>query len=290
MAEKIEITKEMLEKILSEKSMEFTLEEIEELMNSEVEKPEDEMDTELVDMCAEILAKAYNPGFNAEKPAKMYRPWEAENKAENVTPAKPNKKRAVRFKYVALVAAILAVLGFIVALPAGAMLFDDQASGGIIEFYADFFHINLNKDKPSADDIPQNDAVSNMIINNLDNFMLPEVLRGEEYKKQGRLTQDDFMTTFYIDLVNATAGISGYIQIVQYNDISHAMTNGQVNVPDNTYNYFKEILIEGKQIIVFGKGEQSYINYSDGATNFEILLDCDFDTMVSIAETINVKG
>lgn len=289
MAEKIEITKEMLEKILSEKSMEFTLEEIEELMNSEVEKPENEMDTELVDMCAEILAKAYNPGFNAEKPAEMYRPWETENKAGNVTSAAPVKKRVIRFKYVALVAAILAVLVFIVALPAGAMLFDDQASGGIIEFYADFFHINLNKDEPSADDIPQNDAVSNMIINNLDNFMLPEVLRGEEYKKQGRLEQKDYVTVFYIDVVNNQTNISGTIVITQYNNDNHDMTNGQVNVPVAEKN-FKQMMICDREIVVFGRDEQSYINYSDGATNYQIMLDCDFDTMVSIAETINVKG
>ncbi|MBR6618821.1 MAG: hypothetical protein IKK85_00585 [Clostridia bacterium] len=289
MAEKIEITKEMLEKILSEKSMDFTLKEIEELMNSEVEKPEDEMDTELVDMCAEILANAYNPGFKAEKPAEMYRPWETENKAENATPAKPDKKRVIRFKYIALVAAILAVLVFIVALPAGAMLFDDQASGGIIEFYADFFHINLNKDESSDDDIPQNDAVSNMIINNLDNFMLPEVLRGEEYEKHGRLEQKDYVTVFYIDIVNAQTNISGTIVITQYNDISHNMTNGQANVSD-MYKYFKQITVNNEEIIVFGNDEKSYINYSGGATNYQIMLDCDFDTMVSIAETINVKG
>lgn len=289
MAEKIEITKETLEKILSEKSMNFTLKEIEELMDSEVEKPEEEMDTELVDMCAEILAKAYNPGFNAEKPAEMYRPWEAENKAENVTPAAPVKKRAVRFKFVVLAAAILAVLVFIVALPAGAMLFNNQASDGIIEFYADFFHINLNKDEPSAEDIPQNDAVSNMIINNLDNFMLPEVLRGEEYKKSARLQQNDYMTTFYIDVKEIHGNITGTIVISQYNDKNHNMTNGQVNVPVAEKN-FKQMMICDREIVVFGRDEQSYINYSDGATNYQIMLDCDFDTMVSIAETINVKG
>ncbi len=68
------------------------------------------------------------------------------------------------------------------------------------------------------------------------------------------------------------------------------MTNGQVNIPENTYRYFKELMIEGQKIIVFGRDNESYINYSDGATNYQIFLDCDFDTMVSIAETINVKG
>jgi len=53
----------------------LTLKKIEVLMDYEMEKPDDEMDTELVDMCASILAKAYNPGYKDEKPSEMYCPW-----------------------------------------------------------------------------------------------------------------------------------------------------------------------------------------------------------------------
>ena len=293
MSNQIKITKEMLEKFMSDKNTELPLEEIEALMDSEVEKSEEEMDTELVDMCAVILAKAFNPGFEEGKPAEIYRPWENEkkdvSKTESTVSAMKNQKKTVVFKRVLLVAAALVIV-FVVALPATAMLFDNPASGKIIEFYEDFFKINLNRDEPSTADVPVNDAVSEMIINNLDNFMLPEVLRSAEYEKQGRLTQEEFMTTFYIDVHNESAEISGQIMITQYNDKNHNMTNGQVNIPGDTYRYFKEITIDGKEVIVFGNGKKSYINYSDGATNYEVALSCDFDTMVSIAETINVKG
>ena len=53
----------------------LTLKKIEVLMDYEMKKPDDEMDTELVDMCASILAKAYNPGYKDEKPSEMYCPW-----------------------------------------------------------------------------------------------------------------------------------------------------------------------------------------------------------------------
>ncbi len=190
MSHRIEITKEMLEKYISDSSMEFTLEEVEALMDSEVEKPEDEMDTEFVDLCAAVLAKAYNPDFKEEKPAEMYRPWEAENKngAESTESAKSDKKKVVPFKRILLVAAVLVLvfaLVFVVALPAGAKLFDNKASDSIIEFYSDFFKINLNKDEHAM--ASENDAVSEMIINSLDSFMLPEVLRSEEYAKSARL-------------------------------------------------------------------------------------------------------
>lgn len=289
MTDKIKITKELLEKFISDNSVELDLAEVEVLMDAEVEKPEAEMDTELVDMCAAILAKAYNPGFVEGKPSEMYRPWEHEKTpaAESKTEAKPGKKRRVSVKHILIAAAVL-VLVFAVALPAGAKLFDNNASDGIIEFYADFFKINLNKDEPTV--ASENDAVSEMIINSLDTFMLPEVLLSDEYEKTARLEQKDYIDIFYIDVANVEEDISGSIVITQYNDDTIDMTNGQVNVPDNSFRYFKELLIDGKEIIVFGNDDISYINYSDGATNYEITLTCDFNTMVSIAKTICVKG
>lgn len=288
MTDKIKITKELLEKLISDSSVELDLAEVEALMDAEIEKPEAEMDTELVDMCAAILAKAYNPGFVEGKPAQMYRPWEDEKTpaAENVAEAKPGKKRKVSVKHILIAAAVL-VLIFAVALPAGAKLFDNDASDGIIEFYSDFFKINLNKDEPAV--ASENDAVSEMIINSLDTFMLPEVLLSDEYEKTARLVQESEITTFLIDVKNPMVGIDGTIVITQYKSVEHNMTNGQVNIP-NTHREFKQLIIEDKEIIVFTMGEESYINYSDGATNYEIFLNCNFDTMVSIAETISDKG
>lgn len=288
MTDNVKITKEKLEKFISDSSVELDLAEVEALMDAEVEKSEAEMDTELVDMCAAILAKAYNPGFEEGKPAQMYRPWEDEKTpaAESVTEAKPGKKKTVPFRRILLVAAVLVVI-FAVALPAGAKLFGNDESDGIVSFYSDFFKIDMNKDELTTS--VQNDAVSEMIINSLDTFMLPEVLLSDEYEKSARLTQDDFQTMFYIDLLNPKTNISGNIMITQYKSTVHNMTNGQVNVSDKHRNY-KELTIDGKDIIVFGRDDTSYINYSDGATNYQISLSCDFDTMVSIAETIKVKG
>lgn len=289
MTDKIKITKELLEKFISDSSVELDLAEVEALMDAEVEKPEAEMDTELVDMCAAILAKAYNPGFVEGKPAQMYRPWEDEKTpaAENITEAKPGKKKAVPFRRILLVAAVLVLL-FAVALPAGAKLFNNDASDGIIQFYEDFFKINLNKDEPTTAS-ENDDLVNQMILDSLDTLLLPQVLLGDDYEKSVRTEQSDQMTTIWLYINSINRNITGYIMITQYKDADHNMTNGQVNVRD-IYRSFKELEINGTKIVVFGKNDTSYINYSDGTTNYEISLGCDFDTMVSIAETINVKG
>ncbi len=285
----IKITKEMLEGFMSDKGMELTLAEIEALMDSEVEKPEDEMDTELVAMCADILAKAYNPGFEEGKPKQMYRPWEDEKTpaAESTANVKPFKKKAVTFRRALLVAAVL-VLAFAVALPVCATLFDSKASDGIIQFYSDFFKINLNKDEPAT--VSESDTVNLKITDSLDSFMLPEAILSDDYEKSVRSEQNEYLTTTWVDVKNTEQNISGTVTVYQYKNAEHNMTNGQVNIPGNSYRYFKEILIDGKDIIVFGDDEKSYIIYSNDATNYEITLTCDFETTVSIAETIRVKG
>lgn len=288
MTDNVKITKEKLEKFISDSSVELDLAEVEALMEAEVEKPEAEMDTELVDMCAAILAKAYNPGFEEGKPAQMYRPWEDEEApaTENTANAKTDKKKVVPLKRILLVAAVLVVV-FAFALPAGARLFISEELSGVIELCKDFFKINLNKDEPTTSN--ENDLVNQMILDSLDTLILPQVLLGDDYEKSVQTKQSEYMTTILISVHNDEQDISGLITINQYKSADHNMTNGQVNVSDEHKNY-KQLTIDGKDIIVFGREDESYINYSDGATNYEISLRCDFDTMVSIAETIKVKG
>ena len=293
MENKFELTKELLKDILEEKEEKFTLEEIEQLMDSEVEKPEDEMDTELVDMCASILAKAYNPDFKEEKPEQMYCPWEKEtvpeSKPETVTPEKP-KKKIIPFKRVLIAVAAIVIIA-VVALTAGATLFRNSESDGIIGLYKDFFRINVNDEETATDSVIENDLVNQMILDSLNTKPLPQVLLSDEYEKSvGNIIQEDEKSVIYINISNVSDTTNGYLMITQYKNAEYNMTNGQANVPEDTYRNFKELSIEGKEIIVFGRDEQSYINYSDGAINYQITLECDFDTMVSIAETITVKG
>ncbi len=290
MKHKVKITKEMLENFISDTGTELTLEEIEALMNSEAEKSADEMDTELIDLCAAVLAKAYNPDFREEKPSETYRPWEDEknpvSEAEDASAAKPKKNKTVKFRRVLLVAAVLAAV-FAVALPVGAKLFGNKASDGIIGFYTDFFKINMSQDEPTTAN--EDDTVNQMIPESPDTFMLPEALLSEDYEKKVETKQNERVTVILISVNNEEQDISGLITITQYKSAEHSMTNGFGNVPDQHRNY-KELLIDGKKIVVFGIDEKSYINYSDGTANYQISLICDFDTMVSIAETIRVKG
>ena len=212
MTDNVKITKEKLKKFISDSSVELDLAEVEALMDSEVEKPEAEIDTELVDMCAAILAKAYNPGFEEGKPAQMYRPWEDEKTpaTENTANAKTDKKQKVSFRRILLVAAVL-VLVFAVALPVGAKLFGNNASDGIVSFYSDFFKINLNKDEPTTAN--ENDLVNQMIMDSLDTLMLPQALLSDDYEKNVQTEQSENLTIIWIDVKNSEQNIYGHITI-----------------------------------------------------------------------------
>ncbi|MBR6634555.1 MAG: hypothetical protein IKL41_02880, partial [Clostridia bacterium] len=197
-------------------------------------------------------------------------------------------KKVIPFNRVLIVAAAVAlvVVAFF-ALPAGAALFGKSDSDGVIGFYKDFFKINVSDDETTQ---TEEDWINQLILENLHTRMLPQALLDEKYEKTPSVKQDDEKTVTFINVVNKETQISGTIIITEYKNENINAVNGQVNVPEDTYRNFKELLIEGKEIIVFGSDGTSYINYSDGATNYEISLGCDFDTMVSIAETINVKG
>ena len=284
MENKFELNKEVIKKMLNEKEMKFTYEEIEALMDSEVEKSEEEMDTELVAMCSDILAKKYCPEILEEKDIPIYRPWEHMEGAE---PAAQPKKRVLRFKYVALVAAVLAVLAVVVALPAGAMLFDNPTSDKIIEFYEDSFKINLNKKEETTQ--YDSDWINELILENLHTRMLPQVLLSEEYEKTPSVKQDEDKTVTFIDIKSRKSNINGNIMITEYKNKAVETINNYLNVSD-MYDCFKQIRIDETDIIIFANSKEACISYTKDNISYDIVLNCDFDTMVSIAETIQCKG
>lgn len=73
---KVDIKIENLKKFLSSENLEFTVEELYQIMDEELEKPEHEVDTDLIDFCSKAICKHF--GLNIEKTSNqpMYKPWE----------------------------------------------------------------------------------------------------------------------------------------------------------------------------------------------------------------------
>lgn len=252
-----------LKEILEEKEMKFTKGDIICLMDAELEKAPAEMNTNLVDLCVAVLES---------------------NAVPNEAPNKPKPaKRKIKVGKILLVAAVIALLGLI-AIPVGAKLIPGESSDKIIAFYYDHFKIDLRNNVPEPSNNNPEDIVNTLILESLDQLVLPQALLGDEYSKSVVSQEDDLMTTIYVDFSNESTGISGSIMISQYKD-ENFLGAGSGNMPGD-HKYFKQIKVEELDVLIFGYDERIYIKYLDNNTEYEIFINCDFDTAVKIAESI----
>lgn len=279
MENKIEITKELIEKILAEEEINFTYAELEEIMDAELEKTPEDMDVELVEICAEILANELVP-LTGEQPSPEKTMIFPEEKSVHST-----LNRKLKVGKILLIAAVVGLL-CAVAIPAGARFMPSEAADKIIDFCYDHFKINLRGDEPKvASSEKSDDLVNNLILENLDTFKLPAVLMTDDYAKNINVQKDDFITTVMISISNPTDNVQGTIGITQYNDEKAGISNGIGNV-SSMYKYFKQLEINDIDVLVFGDNEQVFIDYCIENTEYEIVLNTDFDTVVKIAESI----
>jgi len=106
--------------ILKSEPLKFTYDEIEQMMDEELEKDPAEMDTDFIDLCANVL----NQAIEANK----------ENESNN----KSNNKKHIKIRIlkIAAIAAILAItIG--IAVPVAAKYVDNDTSDKIVQFYED---------------------------------------------------------------------------------------------------------------------------------------------------------
>lgn len=262
--DKIDVLK--LKEILEEKEMKFTVADINALMDAELEKSPEEMNTGLVDLCADVLNEVYN---NREK-----------------TPEKAPAKRKIKAKKLLLVAAVAALLS-VIAIPAGARFMPSEAADKIVDFCYDHFKINLRSEEDTtAPYMGESDLVNGLIVESLHTLKLPEALLGDEYEKTVKTQVSDFAEIIYIDFNDTDTQISGLAMITQYKNDKVEISNGVGNVPSD-HKYFKQITVNDTDVLVFGYDEQIYIKYTSGNTEYEIsLLNTDFDTAVKFAESI----
>ena len=134
------MNKEILKNLMRTSSVEFTYDEINEMLNEELEKFPEEMDTELVEICIDALSSFIDEG---NKPA------EKESVQEKT---KTSKKSIV--KKIFLVAAIVSVI-LTLSITVSANIFDIDLPEGMVKIFGDRIVLNLSgeaKDNNSLDE------------------------------------------------------------------------------------------------------------------------------------------
>lgn len=253
--------------ILKTEPFSFTLREIEEIMDEELSKTPDEMDTDLIDICADILGREFSK--------------------EDVEPKSKNQNRKhVKARRVLLIAAIL-ILILSLSISASAKFLNIDASDKVVQFVNNRFHVNLCNESTDEDDYYGN---SLELINDLndigfENISLPSALISKDAFAKTNTYVGENIENATIDFKNNIIDISGTISITKYMSNNDSLTIGQRSV-FNSYNQVKQILVNGIDVLVFSDEINSYIYYIDKNIEYDITVNCNFDSAIEIAKTI----
>ena len=253
--------------ILNTEPFSFTLREIEEIMDEELSKTPDEMDTDLVDICADILEREY---------------------FKETAEPKSNNQKVKKFKAgkALLIAAILImILGL--SLSASAKFLNIDASEKVVKFVNSHFNVNLGNENTDEDDYSINgsELISNLNKQGFDNILLPDALLSEDYSAKININSLDNIEQSSIEFKGNSTDISGTITITVHTNSDSNFAVGQGSM-SNSYDQVKQILINGIDILIFSDKTTSYIYYIDNNIDYDISVNCDFDLAVEIAETI----
>lgn len=252
---------ETLKKILKEKSVSFTAEELQLMIDEELEKSEEEMDTDLIDKCLDALDEI--------------------DEANAVV-----KKKRIKLRKALLIAAIIAVL-LSIAIPVCAKYLHINASADVVKQFDDYFDVDLTE-KSSADD-KIDDITQSLKKAGIAEVVLPMEILNDDYEKYDFYVDDLNEFTKNISFVSSKNDLNCNVVIDSYlNNCDFSL--GQIKA-NNMFEHVKQLDIIDVDVLVFSKnGENgiSYIYYIYGDYEYNIALNCDFEEAEKIAETIAV--
>ena len=244
------MNKEILYEILNSKSETLSSAEIESILNEELDKSPQEMDTDLVDLCLEALNSVDEKKLN-------------------------NRKHRLNISKV-LIAAVIFVTVIVISIPVCAKYLSINVPDGIVSLYRECLHIDISPE------ININDIIDEFEQNGMDNVVLPKIVfRNNTVISNYSCTDDSnaFVANFDFSYDN----IFGSVTIEKYDE--YDFISGKVDVSSDFDNveYFNQ---NGIEILIFSKDDLSYINYSVDNIDYSIVLHSDFETAYQIAESI----
>lgn len=254
--------------ILNTEPFKFTLREIEEMMDEELSKDPDEMDTELIDICADVINRAH-----AEEDKRI--------EQEEMMKAKKIKARKVF-----LIAAVLA-FALSLSLSASAKFLNIDASEKVVQFINNHFNINLGNANTETDDYTDNglELINSLNEKGFENIVLPAALISEDYATKINTFSGEIVEQILVYFNSNSSDISGTINITKYTSDNDSLSIGQGSVP-GSYNQVKQIFVSGIDVLIFNDSTDTIIYYIDKNIEYHISINCDFDSAVEIAETI----
>lgn len=264
--------------ILYSKSMRLSSEEIEAIMDEELAKPPEEMNTDLVDICLDALDGKFDDiqetadenEVEAENEAKT------ENEAdEDDCIAKSKNKKKVKIGRALLIAAIVAlILG--ISITVGAKYLNIDASDDVVQYSDDSFNVNLkNNSIDNITSVLEQDGLSNIVLPT-------EITDGTYEISNYNINKKDDGNIVYDFDINSNKYGFGHMTIQVFND-NFDFSIGERQISSEFENV-KQINKENYTIVVFGDNEDSYLYYVIDNIEYSINFNMEFSIAYDIAK------
>lgn len=240
--------------VLNEKSMQFTRQEILDMMNEELQKEPGEMDADLVELCIDVLDGKY---VCADDTAK-----------EDKRPRETTYAKRMRIRKALLVAAIFAVI-LAITIPAGAKFVHMDATDDVVAYHANHFSIDLS----------QNKELKAVVADSV----LPQAFLNDDTIYDMEISDTDTILYFK----DNSSDIYGNV-IISNNDKEN-FVSGLYDMNDEFYSA-EEINVNGIKALVIQSEDLNTVVYLAGDKEYTITIhNCDFETAKQIANTIGEK-
>lgn len=270
------MTKETLKKILSEKSMSFSEKEIHDMMDAELEKSPEEMDTHFVDLCLDVLDGKYGEGYYVTDRENT----ENADKDEEAKKAELRKKRLKISRNLLIAAVVTTILTF--SATAGAKAVFVNADENLVTYITNHFNIDLKQNAMEDDTL---NIVDDLHTDGIENVVLPSAIVNDEYVVSDYSNSDNNIN---FSINDSESEISGTVNINIYNE-NYEFSNGIGGI-NNEYFSVNQAKCDITEVLVLESENHITIIYAYENTEYTIALDnCDSDTAMKIAETIGVQ-
>lgn len=264
---------------LKKGSASFTLSEIEEMMNEELNKDPEKMDTELIDLCAEILDKAYSEEEN-EKPNTI-----SVSKENNT-----KKGKKIKFGKILLIAATVAVI-LAVSIPVGGRFFHSDADEQIADYSGDHFHMDLQNGNMDAEKHSDGSApvIKALQDTGIQDVVIPAAFLTDPYSTEiSSAYEDEYTIQDEIEFKNESEGFEGNIAITKYKDKDFLFAIGQADY-SSRYDTVNQITVNGMDVLIFSGGNMDIsVAYVDEDTDYSISFDenCTLEQAIEIVKSL----
>lgn len=273
--------KKVLLEILNTKYIEFTREEIMDIMNDELDKDPEDMDLELVDLCLDALEGKFDyfKDENSET-----------NESQNKNLGKENPielKRRITIKRIFIAVAVVALIAC-VSLGVYADQRNNNVSPDIVGYGDDCYEVNLNAETSNSENtVSHNELTETLKENGIENPVLPQVFfeDGCEISElKETLTEiGDRDVSFDISVNKYEIEVS--ISVTKYAEAKDL--NSQDLMVSNKYSFVDSYSISEMGVLLFSNETEYLIVYSNGCEKYEMVFEnCIIDDVESIIGSI----